>query len=180
MMSRAAMLSEDEAQEQRDEAMVLFRRAAILRGDATSEVYLFPTLCCSFSDERIMYNLLCLLPPNLRRNRVAPSYVDLTLDAINDWNAQQRRSISGSRIPLGEKTLNSLSPGGVSCPDESDGLGPGKSSSSSHHKLSDDEDSSGQNSSKKNDRDFRQLFQFQTEAAFDSDGWKMFRVSPSE
>ena len=82
MMSRAAMLSEDEAQEQGDEAMVLFRRAAILRGDATSEVYLFRTLCCSISDERIMYNLLCLLPPNLRRNRVAPSYVYLTLDAL--------------------------------------------------------------------------------------------------
>ena len=81
---------------------------------------------------------------------------------------------------MGEKTLNSLSPGGVSCPDESDGLDPGKSSSSSHHKLSDDEDSSGQNSSKNNGRDFRQLFQFQTEVAFDSDGWKMFRVSPSE
>jgi len=82
MISRAAMLSEDEAQEQGDEAMVLFRRAAILRGDATSEVYLLRTLCCSISDERIMYNLPCLLPPNLRRNRVAPSYVDLTLDAI--------------------------------------------------------------------------------------------------
>jgi len=116
MMSRAAMLSEDEAQEQRDEAIVLFRRAAILRGDAMTEVYLFPTLCCFISDKRIMYNLLCLLPPNLRRNRVAPSYVDLTLDAINDWNAQQCRPIPGSRIPLGEKPRNSLSPVGGELP----------------------------------------------------------------
>jgi len=68
MMSRAAMLSEDEAQEQGDESMVLFRRAAILRRDVRQRfISLLPCAFLSLTKDHVQPSLSSATKPSAQQ-----------------------------------------------------------------------------------------------------------------
>lgn len=144
----------------------------------------YPLPIFQFLTRRMFYNFLRHLPPQnphqYQRNMVTSWYIKLMVDAITKWNAQRRQAAPASRVPLSPRDdINSSPPSFMDSSDSSEGFNAALSSESFSSMEGPSSHSPDDETSSNNDRILRRLFLFKTDIAYDKQGWKLFRISPS-